>query len=35
MTNFTYNKQKRRWYRSDGSEVKPGNRVLGKNGIYY
>ena len=35
MSNFTYNKQKRRWYRSDGSEVKPGNRVLGKNGIYY
>ena len=35
MADFTYNKQKRRWYRSDGSEVKPGNRVLGKNGIYY
>lgn len=35
MSDFTYNKQKRRWYRSDGSEVKPGNRVLGKNGIYY
>lgn len=35
MAEFTYNKQKRRWYRSDGSEVKPGNRVLGKNGIYY
>lgn len=35
MAEFTYNKQKRRWYRSDGSEVKLGNRVLGKDGIYY
>lgn len=35
MANFTYNKQKRRWYRQDGSMVKPGNRVLGQNGNYY
>lgn len=32
---ITYNKQKRRWYREDGTEVKYGNRVLGRNGIYY
>lgn len=35
MTNFVYNKQKKRWYRKDGSEVKLGNRILGSNGNYY
>ena len=34
MANFTYDKNKRTWFRSDGSRVLNGNRIY-SNGIYY
>lgn len=34
MANFTYDKNKRAWFRSDGSRVLNGNRIY-SNGIYY
>lgn len=34
MTNFTYDKNKRTWFRSDGSRVLNGNRIY-SNGVYY
>lgn len=34
MTNFTYDKNKRAWFRSDGSRVLNGNRIY-SNGVYY
>ncbi len=30
-----YNKEKKRWYRDDGTQVKLGNRLLGSNGDYF
>lgn len=34
MANFTYDKNKRTWFRSDGSRVLNGNRIY-SNGVYY